>query len=85
MEKLIIKCNEDVSKEIKKICSKYNIEFKTIEVKKMGRKPIQFPPNWEAIYKMYKRKDITGNRAMEMLNLKRTSFYKLIKIYNGYM
>lgn len=46
-----------------------------------GRKRIDFPKDWEEIYKKYKTREITGNKAMEILNLKRTTFYKLKKEY----
>ena len=43
-----------------------------------GRKPIPFPENWEN-YSSWKTREITGTRAMEMLKLKKTTFYKLLK------
>lgn len=42
-----------------------------------GRKKIDFPKNWDEIYNKYKTREITGTKAMEILNLKRTTFYKL--------
>ena len=44
-----------------------------------GRKPIPFPENWENVYSSWKTREITGTRAMEMLKLKKTTFYKLLK------
>lgn len=44
-----------------------------------GRKPILFPENWENVYSSWKTREITGTRAMEMLKLKKTTFYKLLK------
>lgn len=44
-----------------------------------GRKPIPFPENWENVYHSWKTREITGTRAMEMLKLKKTTFYKLLK------
>lgn len=46
-----------------------------------GRKKIDFPHNWQYIYNKYKVRELTGNKAMELLNLKRTTFYKLKKEY----
>lgn len=46
-----------------------------------GRKKIKFPIEWESIYSKWKNREITANKAMEILNLKRTTFYKLIKEY----
>ena len=44
-----------------------------------GRKKIDFPDNWEEVYSKYKTRKLTGIKAMELLNLKRNTFYKLIK------
>lgn len=51
------------------------------EHKYKGRKKVDFPHNWEHIYNKYKVRELTGNKAMELLNLKRTTFYKLKKEY----
>ena len=51
------------------------------EHKYKGRKKVDFPNNWELIYNKYKVRELTGNKAMELLNLKRTTFYKLKKEY----
>ena len=44
-----------------------------------GRKKIGFPSNWEEVYPKYKTREITANKAMELLGLKRNTFYKLKK------
>lgn len=46
-----------------------------------GRKKIDYPKNWEEVYKKYKIREITANKAMEILKLKRTTFYKLKNEY----
>ncbi len=46
-----------------------------------GRKAIVYPDNWQDIYTKWKSRELTGNKAMDLLNLKRTTFYKLIKQY----
>jgi len=48
-----------------------------------GRKKIEFPEQWEEVYKEYKTREITGTRAIELLNLKRTTFYKLKNEYEN--
>lgn len=53
------------------------------EGKYKGRKKIGFPSDWEEVYKQWKNREITGAKAMEMLNLKRNTFYKLIKEYEN--
>ena len=49
--------------------------------KGIGRPCIDYPKNWEEVYKQWKAKEITGVKAMELLSLKKNSFYKLIKKY----
>ena len=46
-----------------------------------GRKEIDYPTNWNEIYNKYKNRELTGTKAMETLELKRTTFYKLVKQY----
>lgn len=46
-----------------------------------GRKKIDFPPNWKEVYPKWKNREITGVKAMELLELKRNTFYNLIKEY----
>lgn len=48
-----------------------------------GRKKIDFPEKWDEIYNKYKIREITANKAMEILNLKRTTFYKLKNEYEN--
>lgn len=53
------------------------------EGKYKGRKKIDYPKNWEEVYPKWKNKEINGKKAMEMLGLKRTTFYKLIGEYEN--
>lgn len=46
-----------------------------------GRKKIDFPKNWNEIYPKWKNRELTGAKAMELLGLKRNTFYKLVKEY----
>lgn len=48
---------------------------------KFGRTAIEYPEGWETIYNMVKNKEISGVKAMQMLGLKKTTFYKLKKQY----
>ena len=48
-----------------------------------GRKKIDFPKNWNDIYPKWKNREITGTKAMELLGLKRNTFYKLVKEYES--
>lgn len=45
--------------------------------RKFGRPILVRPENWNSVYNTWQRGDITAKKAMELTNLKRTSFYKL--------
>ncbi len=49
--------------------------------KSLGRPTAEFPVNWDEVYTRWKRKEISGNLAMKLSGLKRTTFYKLVKKY----
>ena len=51
------------------------------EGKHMGRPKATYPDNWQEVYSMWQRKEVTATRAMELLNLKRNTFYNLVKRY----
>lgn len=46
-----------------------------------GRKAIEYPEKWAEVYLEWKERKITGIKAMEKLNLKRNTFYKLVREY----
>lgn len=50
--------------------------------KRLGKPPIQFPENWNEVYPIWQKEEITAREAMKRLNLKPTSFYKLVNKYN---
>lgn len=45
----------------------------------LGRPPLRKPENWGAVIAEYKAANITAKDAMTRLNLKKSSFYKLLK------
>jgi len=47
----------------------------------IGRPKTEYPSNFKEVYKEWKSKSITGVKAMELLNLKKNTFYNLIKQY----
>ena len=47
--------------------------------KRLGKPSIEYPENWDNVYKVWKSGAITAREAMKQLNLKPTSFYKLAK------
>lgn len=48
--------------------------------KHLGRPALTFPENWDTVYVAWTAGKITAKRAMEQTGLKRTSFYKLVKM-----
>lgn len=51
----------------------------------LGRPRVQMPKDFKKVYKQYKNRDITGVQAMKLLDLKKTTFYKLVKEYEAFM
>lgn len=49
--------------------------------KPVGRPQLAFPDGWEQCYRDWKDGKITAKACMEQLDLKRSTFYKLAKIY----
>ena len=48
-----------------------------------GRPKAEYPNNWEKEYKAWKEGTETAKATMDNLELKRTTFYKLVKQYEG--
>ena len=48
---------------------------------KFGRKAVEYPKNWESVMVLVDSKQISNMDAMQMLGLKKTTFYKLLKEY----
>jgi DNA invertase Pin-like site-specific DNA recombinase len=46
----------------------------------LGRPTAQFPPKFDEFYSTWKNGKITATKAMDVLGLKRTTFYKLVKL-----
>ncbi len=47
--------------------------------KKFGRLAMKTPENWDQVYTSWRRGEITARKAIEMLHMKTTSFYKLVR------
>jgi len=48
--------------------------------KKLGRPSVKYPENWISVYGSWRAGQITAKEAMEMTGMKRTSFYKLVRM-----
>lgn len=59
------------------------IEIAKREGKYKGRKKIDFPKDWEEVYNRYMKREITATYAMEVLGLKKNTFYNLKKMYDN--
>lgn len=51
--------------------------------KKFGRPKVGYPDNWEEVYNRWLNKEITAVVAMYELNLKKNTFYKLVKQFQN--
>lgn len=51
--------------------------------KKLGRPSVTYPDNWSEVYTVWKSRSITAKEAMRLTNTKRSSFYKLVKEFEG--
>jgi DNA invertase Pin-like site-specific DNA recombinase len=51
--------------------------------KHLGRPKADYPPNWDEVYQQWVNDTITAKQAMEILGLKRSTFYKLVQIHRG--
>ncbi|WP_238917245.1 recombinase family protein [Clostridium sp. YIM B02555] len=49
--------------------------------KKLGRPGIEYPEHWEEAYAKWKKGEITAVKVMELTQLKKNSFYNLVKKY----
>lgn len=59
------------------------IELAKAQGKHLGRPKAEYPSEWEVYYKDWKQGNITAKHMMDSLQLKRTTFYKLVKEYEG--
>ena len=46
-----------------------------------GRPLAEFPDNWECVYYQWKNKEIKAIEAMQLLDVKKNTFYNLVKRY----
>ena len=67
---------------------RHELQRQGIEVAKeagkyLGRPRIEVPENWEECYSRWKSGAITAREAMLLMNLKKDSFYRLVKKYEN--
>ena len=44
-----------------------------------GRKEVEKPANWNEVYPRWKNRELTAGKAMELLGLKRNTFYRFVR------
>lgn len=49
----------------------------------LGRPALEFPPDWDLVYLKWANGDITAVAAMKELGLKKSTFYKLVSIWEA--
>lgn len=57
------------------------IDIAKAQGKHLGRPKATYPTNWKEVYNQWDKGEITATKAMELLGLKRNTFYKLAKEY----
>lgn len=62
---------------------KEGIEAARKQGKYLGRPKATFPDNWQDNYNVWRSGQITATEAMQRMGLTRSSFYKLVKIYQN--
>lgn len=59
------------------------IDAARIKGKHMGRPKIKVPANFFVIYEQWKQEKITAKKAMAALNMKSSTFYRMVKEYES--
>lgn len=57
------------------------IDVAKMQGKHLGRPRAEYPADWKTMYTAWKNGEVTAVSAMGRLNLKRSTFYKLVKRY----
>ncbi|MES9784471.1 recombinase family protein, partial [Bacillus thuringiensis] len=66
-----------------KVRQRQGIELAKKEGRPLGRKPKEIPEEFYEAYRLWKACNITAVQAMQMCNMKKTHFYKVVKEYEG--
>lgn len=59
------------------------IEAAKLENRHLGRPKAVYPDHWDMYYQQWKSGELTAVKVMQVLGLKRTTFYKLVKEYEA--
>ena len=72
---------DEVEKEKKR--QKEGIKLALEKGVKFGRKKTEYPKEWSSVIKLVENRTINNIKAMEILGLKKTTYYKLLKEYKN--
>lgn len=73
-------CSENERKNIKQRQAE-GIAIAKAKGIRFGRPAIPYPDNFQGVYREWKKGSIKAVEAMKLLNVKKTTFYKLVRIY----
>jgi DNA invertase Pin-like site-specific DNA recombinase len=73
-------CRENERKNIKQRQAE-GIAIAKAKGIRFGRPAIPYPDNFKGVYREWKKGSIKAVEAMKLLNVKKTTFYKLVRIY----
>mgnify|MGYP003310240517 CR=1 FL=1 len=54
-----------------------------VKGKHLGRPKAEYPDNWEEVYSKWVRGEITAVAAMQLLSVKKSTFYKLVRNFRS--
>lgn len=66
-----------------KLRQKEGIAAAKLKGKHLGRKAAKLPDEWEELYPLWISGEITAKEFMKKSKLKKTTFYKLVKVYRS--
>ena len=81
-----VKDARKAKEEIKRINEKRQKEGIKLALEKgvkFGRKKTEYPKEWSSVIKLVENRTINNIKAMEILGLKKTTYYKLLKEYKN--
>ena len=64
-------------------CQQEGIAAAKVKGKHLGRPKAEYPDNWEEVYSKWGRGEITAVAAMQLLSVKKSTFYKLVRNFRS--
>ena len=54
-----------------------------VKGKHLGRPKAEYPDNWDEVYSKWVRGELTAVAAMQLLSVKKSTFYKLVRNFRS--